>query len=105
MEKVRNAFIPLPSTLNKTIPPVLEQVVMKALCRDPDDRFQHCVEMQRELDAFLAAHVNPFGQLELADYLKKFFQEDYRIDMDRLERQQVTKPVPGEEPTKIRTRS
>jgi serine/threonine protein kinase len=46
--------IPLPSTVRKEIPPALEGVVMKALCRDPDERYGTAAEMARDLDSVVA---------------------------------------------------
>jgi eukaryotic-like serine/threonine-protein kinase len=46
--------IPLPSTVRKEIPPALENVVMKALCRDRDQRYGSAAEMARDLDSVVA---------------------------------------------------
>jgi eukaryotic-like serine/threonine-protein kinase len=46
--------IPLPSTVRKEIPPALENVVMKALCRDRDQRYGAAAEMARDLDSVVA---------------------------------------------------
>jgi serine/threonine protein kinase len=40
-----NDPLPLPSQVDPTIPAVLENVVLKALAKDPDDRFQNAREM------------------------------------------------------------
>jgi serine/threonine protein kinase len=46
--------IPRPSSVRKEIPPALENVVMKALCRDRDQRYGSAAEMARDLDSVVA---------------------------------------------------
>jgi serine/threonine-protein kinase len=43
-----------PSTVRKETPPALENVVMKALCRDRDQRYGSAAEMARDLDSVVA---------------------------------------------------
>ena len=49
VELVRQARIPSLIDLNPKVTPELEQVVLRALARDPDDRFQHAADMQEAL--------------------------------------------------------
>jgi len=44
-----------PSQINPQVPPQLEQIVLKAMARDPDERFASAVEMRRALAAAVAA--------------------------------------------------
>jgi tRNA A-37 threonylcarbamoyl transferase component Bud32 len=46
-----NDPLPLPSKLDPSLPAGLEQVVLKALSKDPDDRYQSAAEMLAALDA------------------------------------------------------
>src|SRR5438128_832435 len=45
LEKVRNVEILPPSTYNKKIPQELERVVLKALAKDVDDRYQNAIDL------------------------------------------------------------
>ena len=47
--------IPAPSAVRPEIPPELDRIVLKALERDRDKRYQTAQDMARDLDAFLAA--------------------------------------------------
>jgi serine/threonine-protein kinase len=49
--------VPLPSRLNPRISPAVQAVVMKALSKEPQDRFQHPVEMARTLEQAVAAQM------------------------------------------------
>jgi serine/threonine protein kinase len=59
------------------IPSVLEAVVMKALEREPEQRFQTAGEMQREIDRILLERQPP-GAADLAGYLGLLFDPDDR---------------------------
>lgn len=49
-----NDPLPLPRQLNPAIPEAVEQVVLKALAKDPDDRYQRAADMGAALAAALA---------------------------------------------------
>ncbi len=53
--RVMNMEIPAPSAVRPEIPPELDRIVLKALQRDRDKRYQTAQDMARDLDAFLAA--------------------------------------------------
>jgi serine/threonine-protein kinase len=55
LELVRVGAIPQPSTLNPKYPPLLEAIVMRALDRDPDRRFQTAAEFEQALTGYLYA--------------------------------------------------
>ena len=46
-----NDPLPLPSKLDPSLPPVLEQIVLKALAKNPADRYQSAAEMLNALQA------------------------------------------------------
>lgn len=84
LEKVRNADVRPPRQLNQNIPPEVEELVMRALTRDPKSRFESGAEMHSELQAFLTRQSVPFTSKTLADWLRSAFRDD----MDR-EKQQM----------------
>ena len=53
VELVRQARIPSIAALNPEIEPELEQVVRKALARDPDDRYEHAADLADALAQYL----------------------------------------------------
>lgn len=53
VELVRQARIPSLTALNPEIEPELEQVVRKALAREPDDRYQHAADLGDALSQYL----------------------------------------------------
>src|SRR5262249_30891046 len=62
LEKVRNADVPAPRTVRPSVPEALERVILRALAKDPEQRFQWASEMAAELDAFLAARDRPVAR-------------------------------------------
>src|SRR5262245_924180 len=47
--KVQRGDVLTPSTFNQAVPPELDAIVLKALARDPDQRFSHAAQMRDEL--------------------------------------------------------
>jgi eukaryotic-like serine/threonine-protein kinase len=56
VELVRQARVPSIAALNPEIDPELEQVVRKALARDPEDRYQNANDLGDALAQFLFSH-------------------------------------------------
>src|SRR5260370_10775188 len=54
MNKAANEGVPSPYEVDSTVSPALEAVVMKALARDPDDRYATALEFGAALEAFIA---------------------------------------------------
>ncbi|HEX7705867.1 MAG TPA: TonB family protein, partial [Thermoanaerobaculia bacterium] len=53
LEQVREARVTAPSLYNDEVTPEIDSVVLKALQKDPDNRYQTAGEMARDLDAIL----------------------------------------------------
>ena len=80
LELVRECRIPPPSSVNPRIPEKLEKVIMKALERDPNHRYQDAFEMYRDLERVLQERRSPTAA-ELARFMEILFDEDERVDM------------------------
>ena len=50
METIAKGEYPLASLIRKDIPPLIEEVLKKALQKSPSDRFKDCAEMEAALE-------------------------------------------------------
>jgi TonB family protein len=53
LDQVREAKVEPPSKFNEDVPPEVDRIVLKALAKEPSDRFETAAEMARDLDAVL----------------------------------------------------
>ena len=92
LEKVRNVEILPPSTYNRKIPDALEKIVLRALSKDPDDRYQSSYDMQEELQRFLILNKTNFARKDLANYMKRAFKADIERALARQAAFQKVRP-------------
>ena len=76
LEKVRNVEIMPPSTYNRRIPEELEQIVLKALAKDVDDRYQTAMDLHDDLQSFMYTSGNFFARKDLSGYMRKAFNDE-----------------------------
>ncbi|MGA9523468.1 MAG: protein kinase [Myxococcaceae bacterium] len=86
LEKVRSAEVALPTQFNPNIPAGLERVVLKALAREPEDRYQWASDLQEDLMRFLLAGDQIYSAKHLAAFLNDAFAEDVAREAERMER-------------------
>ena len=86
LEKVRNVDVRPPREINPNIPPAVEAVIMKALAKDVEERYQWCSEMLADLQAFLMSQDAVFTAKSLSSWLKEVFAGE--IDRERKQLEQ-----------------
>jgi len=100
LEKVRNVEILPPSTYNRRIPDELERIVLKALTKDPADRYQNAIDLHDELQAFVYTAGEFYSRKDLAGWMKKTFTKEIEDETAKLESYRQLKPpaptVPSE---------
>jgi len=85
LEKVRNVEILPPSTYNRRIPDELERIVLKALAKDPEDRYQNAIDLHDELQAFVYTAGEFYSRKDLAGWMKKIFGREIEEETAKLE--------------------
>jgi serine/threonine protein kinase len=79
LELVRQCVITAAREINPRVPEPLDRVVMKALAREPDERYQDAGQMQRGLERFLRERP-PVSARDLARFLELLFDRSERED-------------------------
>lgn len=75
---------PRPSSINPDYPPDLETIVMRALAKDPDQRYQSAREMQADLEAFVRRHQIAVSSLALNQFMQSLFEEKLAMQKEAL---------------------
>src|SRR3954470_2302695 len=99
LEKVRNVEILPPSTYNRKIPEELERIVLKALTKDVEDRYQNAIDLHDELQAFVYTAGEFYSRKDLAGWMKKTFTKEIEEETAKLESYRQLKPPGPGEPT------
>jgi serine/threonine protein kinase len=77
IERVRQADVPRPSSRNRQIPSDLENIVRKALAKNPRDRYPAANDLRRALQTFLSESNLFIERADLGKYLQALFEKDY----------------------------
>ncbi len=85
LEKVRNVDVPLPRSVNPSIPEAVERIIMKALAKDAADRYQWCSELVADLQRYLMSQEQVFTAKSLATWLKDAFNAELDKERQQLE--------------------
>ncbi len=83
LDKVRAAQVVAPSTVNPEVPKNLDAIVLKALVREPEDRYANAADMLRDLEAVLYAYTPAPGSADLAIYLHRLQAEEASLQEAR----------------------
>ena len=85
LEKIKSGDFEAPSKMNHTVPPRLDEIVMRALAVDPDDRYADARDLHADLLDFLYPAPPDVTQQSLALYMKDLFTEEVSGERDRME--------------------
>ncbi|HWM84605.1 MAG TPA: protein kinase, partial [Kofleriaceae bacterium] len=85
LEKVRNVEILPPSTYNRRIPDELERIVLKALAKDAEERYQNAIDLHDELQAFVYTAGEFYSRKDLAGWMKTTFAAEIEQETAKLE--------------------
>lgn len=103
LEQVRQADIAPPSRLNPELPPEVDALILKALAKEPADRFAYASDMEIAIEQLIASKNYAFSSLSLANYMHALFEQDLAEDTARLQRVASITTAPSlDQPTVIR---
>ncbi len=79
-------YVKPPSTLNPEVPPELDYIVLKALAKHRDKRYQSAEEFQRALHKFLYSFAPDFNPSDLNYHAKDMFKNEIVEDRKRIQK-------------------
>lgn len=79
-------YVKAPSTVNPAVPKDLDFIVLKALAKQKEKRFQTAEEFAKALKKFLYAHFAEFNPHDLSVWGKNLFKDDIVNDRKKLQR-------------------
>ncbi len=90
LEKVRNVEIVPPSSFNADIPEKLERIVLKALEKNVEDRYQNAIDLHDDLQMFMHSVGQFSSRKDLSAWMKRTFSGDIpdgieALDLDEVE--------------------
>ena len=104
LEKVRNVEILPPSTYNRRIPDELERIVLKALAKDDEERYQNAIDLHDELQAFVYTAGEFYSRKDLAAWMKQVFSREIEEETAKLESYRQIAPPQDMVPDRARTK-
>ena len=91
LRSITDGKIYKPSYFKADVPEQIEQILMRALEKDPDKRYQNAWEMQFELDQFLASNEFSPSNQHMATFMRQLFADEMEAELQR-----VSTPVSGD---------
>jgi serine/threonine-protein kinase len=96
LRAVQESLIAPPSRLNPDVPRELSEVVMKALSRRPEERFQTAGELERALATFAHRASRSLEDTSVSHFLQRLFREEFDLDTAGPVSRDLPFPDPGE---------
>ena len=85
LKSITEGKIYAPSYFKADIPEGVEAILMKALEKDREKRYQTAWEMQYDLDQFLSQYEFTPSNIHLSNFLKQLFNDELEEEKDRLQ--------------------
>ena len=76
LNRVAQGDVPPPSSVRPDYPPELEQIVMKALQADPEQRYTTALDLQVDLEDFAREARLPVSSARMAKFMRELFVEE-----------------------------
>ncbi len=94
LDAVRAARVPNPRKFNRELPRRLEEILLKLLARDPDQRYQWASEVYDDLHGHLVASGRVFHAHHLRQFMQETYEREIRIENAKLEEGMRARPPP-----------
>ncbi len=94
LKSITDGKIYAPSYFKADIPEAVEQILMRALDKDRDQRYQTAWDMQYDIDQFLSQYEFTPSNIHLSNFLKQLFSDELDEERKRLAQRGVV-ALPG----------
>ncbi len=85
LDRIKAGDVDPPSTQNNAVNARLDAIVMRALARDPDERYQDARELYADLLDFLYPASPDLTQSSLAHFIQEQFADEISVERQRIE--------------------
>ena len=100
MEKVRKAEIEPPSKFNRRVTEELDAIVLRALARDVENRYQSAADFGADLDRLLEGY--RFDPKELRQFMRQLFRKEYTKEQRELDLALKSVPMSERKPEPVK---
>jgi len=84
LKKIQECKVPPPSSINPNVPKELDDIVLKALHKDRNKRYEDLDKFNRALMKFLYTNYSDFNATDLSYFAKELFKEEIKADREKL---------------------
>jgi serine/threonine protein kinase len=85
LKQIQACKIPAPSSINPNVPKELDQIVLKSLAKDRNQRFENMDKFNRALVKFLYSNYPDFNATDLGYFAKQLFKEEIASDKEKFQ--------------------
>ncbi len=96
LRKIRDGQVPAIRKINPTVPPELERIVMKALAKDKNVRYQTAANFHKDLNLFLNTQYPDFSTHDFSMFVRECFKVGYAEGKEKLIAYAKIQPPPIE---------
>ena len=83
LKKIQKCEVPPPSTINPNVPKELDEIVLKSLSKDRNNRFENLSEMNKSLTKFLYQYKQDFNTADVASFAEKLFKDQIEKEREK----------------------
>jgi len=80
LKQIQACKVPKPSSINPNVPPELDEIVLKSLSKDRNNRFENMDKLNRALVRFLYSNYPEFNNTDLSYFANELFKEEIAAD-------------------------
>jgi serine/threonine-protein kinase len=84
--RVRDAVVPPPLEVDPALPPELEQITLRALAKEPEDRFATGAELEDALNQLLVQQGHHVGRQQIQTTMDLLFHDRRKIKDEQIQR-------------------